>query len=121
MSIFRKSIPLIAKNCRLSYPKCFHTANLLLASRPVGKSPSVARLVSKNSNSISKTKIRISYTDEDSLPPLYILRTAYKSGALDIEPEKALDLLREYQNRSGRSAVGWEQQLSHGKIVSMLL
>ena len=47
-----------------------------------------------------------------------LLNSARKSGALDVEPENALEFLRRYQDESGKSSGGWELRLSAGKFGS---
>lgn len=54
------------------------------------------------------------YTFEETLPPLNLLKVAYESGALSIEPERALQFLRQYYNLASRPSVGWERKLCTG-------
>ncbi|RFU33541.1 hypothetical protein B7463_g2821, partial [Scytalidium lignicola] len=51
------------------------------------------------------------FSSAEALPPLTLLNSASKSGALDIEPEVALQALRQYQNLSQTGSTGWETQL----------
>lgn len=52
---------------------------------------------------------------EESLPPMVLLNAARKSGVLSVEPEKALEFLRQYQQLSGRPGGTWEQKLCDGQ------
>lgn len=51
---------------------------------------------------------------EESLPPLVLLNSARKSGVLSIEPEKALEFLRQYHELSTKHGGLWEQKLCDG-------
>jgi hypothetical protein len=60
-------------------------------------------------------RVRRTYDFEESLPPIALLHSAKKSGALAVEPDKALESLREYQALAGRSSAGWERKLCTGE------
>ena len=55
------------------------------------------------------------YKSEEALPPLVILEAARKSGVINISPEKALDLLRRYQELEKQRDKVWEEQLCTGQ------
>lgn len=59
--------------------------------------------------------VRKTYSFEESQPPIAPLDAAKKSGAITIEPEKALEFLRAFHLRVGTSTLGWEQKLCEGK------
>lgn len=56
---------------------------------------------------------------EEALPPLVILQSASRSGAMEISPEKALDILRRYQALEIRATRGWEEQLCRGQQLPL--
>ena len=56
-------------------------------------------------------------TVEEQLPPVALLKSAKKSGALDIEPDAALSILRNYVELSNQRKTGkWEKQFCAGKL-----
>jgi hypothetical protein len=54
------------------------------------------------------------YEPEEALPPRVILEAGAKSGALKMNPDEALELLRRYQERRKRASKGWEAKLCRG-------
>jgi hypothetical protein len=53
---------------------------------------------------------------EEQLPPIALLKSAKKSGALDIEPDAALSVLQNYVELSAPRQTGkWEKQFCAGK------
>jgi len=70
--------------------------------RPAPKKPEV--------NLLSRTPV------EEQLPPVALLKSAKKSKALDIEPDAALSILRNYVELSAQRTTGkWERQFCAGR------
>lgn len=55
------------------------------------------------------------FSSPEALPPLALLESASKSGALDVEPNVAIQALRQYQLLSQAGTAGWEKQLCAGQ------
>ena len=57
------------------------------------------------------------YHPEECMPPSVLLQSARKSGALKIDVEKAIEVLREYQKLEGNTKEAlWEKRLCDGKL-----
>ncbi|KAI9048003.1 hypothetical protein LZ554_007801 [Drepanopeziza brunnea f. sp. 'monogermtubi'] len=79
--------------------------------KAAARSPRVAAK-ERAANGTSRTvRVKKSYGAEECLPPLALLNSAHKSGALGVTPEQALDFLRRWQERAAASGLGWEQKL----------
>ncbi len=104
MSGARRAIPLIE---RASKPRYFHTTRYFLAKPAPRRSPRV----SSAKSSPGLVKLSKSYEVEESLPPLALLNSAKKSGALGVDPQRALEFLHRYQETGKKPGGGWEQQL----------
>jgi hypothetical protein len=78
-------------------------------------------ITSKASRLLSPDARRSRLDPEDALPPLVILQSASKSGAMEISPENALDVLRRYQELEMRPSRGWEEQLCRGQQLPRAL
>lgn len=74
--------------------------------------PKVSRLLSPDAK-------RSRLDPEEALPPLVILQSANKSGAMEISPQKALDILRRYQELEQHPNKGWEEQLCRGQQLPL--
>ncbi|KAH8803168.1 hypothetical protein F5884DRAFT_682254 [Xylogone sp. PMI_703] len=73
------------------------------------RSPKAQHQISKNN---SRPRIMpAKFSSPEALPPLALLNSASKSGVLDIEPDVALQALRQYQILAQGSSSGWEKQL----------
>lgn len=64
------------------------------------------------------SKSPLSKSVDEALPPSAFLKSARLAGALDIEPEKAQDLLRHYHDLAVTRPNGWEEKLCQGKLDS---
>jgi len=114
MTTLRKARPLIENGCRLLSQKSFHISHNFGAKGAPKRSPRVIR--STRPPRTETVRIKKEHGPEDSLPSIVLLNAAKKSGALKIEPEKALDFLRQYQDLEKRLLKsGWEQKLCAGK------
>ncbi|KAE8446814.1 hypothetical protein EG329_011591 [Mollisiaceae sp. DMI_Dod_QoI] len=65
----------------------------------------------QSSMRVRKTPVTEDSMIEDSLPSLVLLNSARKSGVLRVEPETALEFLREYQRMTAKPSGTWEQKL----------
>ncbi|KAL3419244.1 hypothetical protein PVAG01_09466 [Phlyctema vagabunda] len=50
-------------------------------------------------------------TAEECLPPNNLLHSARKSGALNVEPVQAVEILQEYQRQVSNPSPGWEKRI----------
>jgi hypothetical protein len=111
MSNGRVARPLVEKACLMLGSRKFQSTPLFRA-RPAPRSPRV-RAASPAPGAV---RVKRTYDFEDSLPPIALLNSARKSGALTIEPHEALQFLREYLALDGKSNAGWEQRLCNGEL-----
>jgi hypothetical protein len=117
MTPLKRSLSILGRSCRtLCSNKSFHTASPIRAKNSPKRSPAVARKLGKSTPGVLRTKK--SYHAEECLPPVALLQSARKSGALEIEVEKAVEVLREYQEVEATSSKGWEQKLCNGKLIN---
>jgi hypothetical protein len=123
MSGLRRTKPLIEKCCNALSSRSFHTASSF-AAKPK-QSPRIKQKIARAQGAVvaGTARVRKTIDPEDALPPITLLNSASKSGALDISPAKALEVLREYQElaqkpSSGWSS-GWERKLCDGKFQSL--
>ncbi|PMD49573.1 HCP-like protein [Hyaloscypha bicolor E] len=107
MSTVRGARPLIEKGCLLLRPRDFH-ATPFIRARPAPKRSPKVRATNPPAGGL---RIKRTYEYEESLPPIALLNAARKSGALAVEPDQALEFLREYQALAGKSNAGWKQRL----------
>jgi hypothetical protein len=112
MSTVRGARPLIEKGCLVLRSRDFH-ATPFIRARPASKRSPKVRAMNPPAGSL---QIKRTYDYEESLPPIALLNAAEKSGALTVEPDQALEFLREYQALAGKSNVGWEQRLCNGAV-----
>ncbi|RDW65365.1 hypothetical protein BP5796_10057 [Coleophoma crateriformis] len=115
MSVLGRSISAIPRTYRQTCMKCLHTTPKSFAAS-IKKSPRIRQAERKSnaSSSVGQStpnfgKERGSF--ESSLPPTVLLDSARKSGALNLDSEQALEILREFQIRGARPTVGWERNL----------
>jgi hypothetical protein len=102
---------LLGKVWRVQTSRSFR-ATPLSAARPPTRSPRVSRREATPAS-------RLKNVPEDALPPLVILQSASKSGAMDISPEKAIEVLQRYQELEKSTHPGWEAELCTGKQSSL--
>jgi hypothetical protein len=114
MATLRKSMPLLENGCRFVCLRSFHAGSSIAARPAPRKSPRVAAA----QPSASTVRVKKTYSSEESLPPISLINSARKSGALVIESGKALEFLRQYQELSARPTPGWEQNLCTGELVA---
>ncbi|KUJ19077.1 HCP-like protein [Mollisia scopiformis] len=103
-------IGILLPTCRntIRQARCFHPTSIPKA-RPIARaSPKTRARLQQQEGSI---RVRQAPNIEDSLPPVVLLNSARKSGLLQIEPEKALDFLRQYQQLAVNPVGSWEQTL----------
>lgn len=67
----------------------------------------------------SPNTMSFKYDPKDALPPVVILQAANKSGAMDISPEKAIDLLLRYLELQKQAYTGWEKRLCSGQQLPL--
>ncbi|KAK2624613.1 hypothetical protein QTJ16_005806 [Diplocarpon rosae] len=96
--------------------------HVVSSMKAAARSPRViakTRALNPGSNVV---KVKNTYDTQQCLPPMALLNSARKSGALSITPEKALGFLRTYHERTTVPGAGWEQQLcsDHGISPSTL-
>lgn len=116
MPTLRNSIPALKGGCRLLGSKSIHTSSSFRAA----PSPRVTRAARKQrpaQGALNSVQVQgqISSDPEEALPPRNLLDYASKSGALDVPPDKALDILRSYQELARRGGVGWEESVCTSK------
>ena len=116
MSSLKRTLPIICRSCRPLCSRSFHAVSLLAAKNSPKRAPTISRKLGNTTPVVHRAKK--TYNPEECLPPIVFLQSARKSGALEIEVEKALDVLREYQELEGSSSKGWEQRLCNGKLKS---
>ncbi|TQS38105.1 hypothetical protein Golomagni_01399, partial [Golovinomyces magnicellulatus] len=114
----------ICTRCLKLNPSAYYHASRIIAAQ---LSPAVVRQKKiigqiRRSNLLKDDK----YDCEESLPPLHLLNAAYESGALNINPEKALDFLRLYKNLGGSSQrleqkLCREQNITTGTVTLLAL
>ena len=110
----RRSRQFLESCCTLMQSRTFRTS-LLSAARPAG-SPRVMQKGRTASGPTPRTnQVKKPVEAGDALPPLSLLQMAYKSGALDVTPESALEVLRDYQERERTRSLGWERKLCNGE------
>ncbi len=104
--------PLVDQGCRLLGLRNFSVTQSVRAKPAPKRSPRVAAQAQSRPDTI---RVKQVYDSEESLPPMALLNSARKSGALAIEPMKARDFLLQYQERVGNPNSGWEQKLCSGQ------
>jgi hypothetical protein len=109
---------MIESSCRLLGSRSFHTASRLGAKQSSRAAPIVTR---KSRQVQGAQHMKAAKDIEESLPPVSLLQSASKSGALDVHPEKALEILRDYQELAKKSSPGWEAKLCTGKLVAITI
>jgi hypothetical protein len=110
MSTVRGARPLIEKSRLVLRSRNFHVTPFLGARPAPKRSPKV-----KAANPPPGAgRLKRTYDFEESLPPISLLNSARKSGALVVEPHEALHFLRGYQALDGKSNPGWEERLCNG-------
>jgi hypothetical protein len=112
MVSLRRSMPLLENGCRLLCLRSFHASASITARPAPRKSPRVAA----SQPSDSRIRVKKTYSSGESLPPISLINSARKSGALVIESGKALEFLRQYQELAARPTPGWEQNLCTGEL-----
>lgn len=117
MLSLRRPLPFTRKSWRVLNPRSMGSyqnktwVTLAPEAPPVfNKHPENSRVLSPDASSR-----RVKYDPKDALPPVVILEAAKKSGAMDVSPEKAIELLLQFQELQKQSSKGWEQQLCEGK------
>jgi hypothetical protein len=91
--------------------KSLHTTSRLGARHELRRAPKVSKMVQPP----GIIQIKKKHDPEDSLPPIVLLEAASRSGVLDISPEKAIEILRRYQELARGSTAVWERKLCKGK------
>ena len=129
MSLPRRTQPILERSCKLCPPRPFYTVSRLAAK--ARQSPKLAQKAkaaqgprpgSAGTHVAGKTiYVPKAINPEDALPPITLLNSGHKSGAFDISPQKALDLLRRYQELARKPTTGWEQKLCDGKPLFVSL
>ncbi len=117
MLTLKRSVPRIRIRHRISRSKGFHGTSFIEAQS--ARSPRTRNYDRQS----APTRGRRPYDIEDSLPPMALLNSARESGALAIEPDKALEFLRQFHHLAldlNYSAAGWERKLCAGMINSVL-
>ena len=97
------------RSYKLLSSRSFHVTSHLDAKPSPRPSPRIA----KSSSSRARVQnVQKQYNPQESLPPLAILQSAAKSGAMNIDPSKAMEFLTEYLKRVGNlTRKGWEEDL----------
>ncbi|KAE9367908.1 HCP-like protein [Stipitochalara longipes BDJ] len=114
MATLKSARPLIGKGYLLLGLKNFHGTPSTRVRPAPKKSPRV-RAANPPTGAV---RVKRTYNHEDSLPPIALLDAARKSGALGVDPDQALQFLREYQTLAGKSNTGWEQRLCNDHDIS---
>jgi TPR repeat protein len=107
MSTFKGARPLLEKGCWLLDSRAFYATPFVRAKPAPKRSP---RVKAGNPHP-GVVRVKRTYDFEESLPPIVLLDAARKSGALVVEPDKALGFLREYHALAGKPTAGWERKL----------
>ncbi|TAQ86714.1 hypothetical protein B7494_g4962 [Chlorociboria aeruginascens] len=113
MLTFRRSILEFQASYKPLPSRSFHISYHLRAGP--AKSPRVLR-----GNRQSAARSKAPRDIEESLPPLALLELAKKSGVLEINSQKALEILRDFPAFSS-SGSNWEQNLCSSKPNSLKL
>ncbi|KAJ8060882.1 hypothetical protein OCU04_009963 [Sclerotinia nivalis] len=111
-------IPHLRNGLRLLNKRSIHTTPRLLA---VSIKPSRKQTLAKrNAAEPVMIRKRVSIDTADALPPLFILETDHKAGVLKVDPDKAMEFLKNYQNLYGNPNPGWETGIcnKHGITAS---
>ncbi|RKF55309.1 putative hcp-like protein [Golovinomyces cichoracearum] len=114
----------ICTRCLKVNPSAYYHASKIIAAQ---LSPAVVRQ-KKLLGQIQRSNLQKdnNYDCEESLPPLPLLQAAFESGALKINPEKALGFLRSYKNIGGSSQkleqkLCREQNITTGTVTLLAL
>lgn len=118
MSNLRRPIRVLLNELKLSSPRSFHVGPKLSAKQNLRRAPSVIAKTRQSQSTLGVTRVKKTFNSEVSLPPILLLQSASKSGVLSISPEKAIDVLRRYQELEGKSGKDWEQKLCAGKCFT---
>jgi hypothetical protein len=62
-------------------------------------------------------RVKKTYDVAESLPPVDLLHSAHKAGALDIDVETAMVFLHEYKDLSETPGLSWVQKLCSGRYL----
>lgn len=105
--------------CRRVYRREIHATTSVKATPR--RSPRVVA-ASKTANQIQGNPVRLRKKRDalDSLPPIPLLNSAHKTGALNITPGEALEFLQEYMEVSEKARPGWEQKLCEDHRITPL-
>lgn len=122
MSTLRRMKPLVESSCKSLGLRSLHTVPSL-AAKP-RRSPKITQKLARVPGGTpvpGTVRVRKAIDPEESLPPIALLRSGSKSGLLDISPEKALAVLRQYQELAQKSSPGWEGKLCDGKLGASIV
>ena len=115
MSSLKRTLPIIRRSCRPSSCRSFHTISSVDAQKSPRKPSLSTRKIATPSPGLHRRKEI--YHPEECMPPTVLLQSARKSGALEIDVEKAIEVLRGYQKLEGNTReVLWEKRLCDGKL-----
>jgi hypothetical protein len=108
----RVSVP-SASTSVIEAVRCLSATSMLSAAKP-RKAPSSSSSSRSTSRSIDYSA-PLSFSAADALPPIDMLQKAYKAGVVDLKPDEAMKLLREYVALSRSPEPGWEKRVCLGK------
>ncbi|KAM0143827.1 hypothetical protein ACHAP3_001091 [Botrytis cinerea] len=103
---------------RLLNQRSLHTTPRLFA---VSVKPSRKQILAKrNATEPVIVRKRVPINTSDALPPMFILETDHKAGVLTVDPNKAMEFLKNYQSLHGNPNQGWETGIcnKHGITAS---
>jgi len=109
MATLRRAIPLVERSYKSLSSRSFHATSHLDAKPKSRPSPKIAK---STPGGARVQNVQKQYNPQESLPPVAMLQSAAKSGAMDLEPAKATEFLTEYLKRVGNlTRKGWEEDL----------
>lgn len=101
---------------RLFNQRSLHTTPRLFA---VNIKPSRKQILAKrNATEPVIIRKRVPINTPEALPPMFILESDHKAGVLTVEPNKAMEFLKNYQSLHGNPNQGWETGICNSKAFS---
>jgi hypothetical protein len=102
----QRAASFLQQGIKISHTRSFQTtACLFKATRSLQK-PS-PRLRNQSNPPAGTVRVKRTYNIAECLPPIALLNSAQKSGALVVEPENALKFLSEFQVGDSENRPGW--------------
>jgi hypothetical protein len=111
----RRPLPLVKRGWRLYNIAALQKPRVFMLTKNTKPSPPTDDHIALGRRSrVISPNTPADYEPDEALPPRVILEAGAKSGALKMNPDEALELLRRYQERQKRASKGWEAKLCRG-------